>query len=411
MGTSASNSTLENVIDEVYPREVITDELYTQLPEIAMATKMDFAGLHHIVRVKVSGQQGRSADYSKAIDNRSSSGWEQFEFPDFDSYGHGSVENKTILTIGANTSDFKDVVKEEMNSSKDSFMRGVANGLYGRQNGALGRIKSGTGTTTFVLYSRDQAKYFQIGQTLVASGDPNAVAPDRAGSALVTKVDPIAGTVTIDGVEAAWLDDDYLYIDGDFKAKPPGFFQLCPESLTPGEDFYGVDRTKHRLLLAGVWYDQAIGSDTDEAVSAAIAFANDLEMDVNTMFMNAIRFQALVESLKSKSNYVMGTAKSPDRPQIGIESVSFTGNKGKPINIVKSTFCPQDYSPLLKIEDLELAYRGKTAGRTFPDYYDLDGSKVRLSREKKDETGWQLFGHYVTVMRRPKNIMMVRYKL
>lgn len=411
MGTAASNTTLEQVIDEVYPKEVITDELYTMLPEVAMATKKDFAGNHHIVRVKVAGQQGRSADYAKATDNKTSSGWKQFDFTDYSDYGTGAVENKTILTIGSNTSDFKDVVKEEMNSSKDAFMRSVAGALYGEQNGALGRIKSGTGTTTFVLYSRNQAKYFQIGQKLKASGDPAAVSPDRAGDAVVTKVDPIAGTVTIDAIEAAWLDGDYLYVDGDFKAKPPGFFQLCPSSITPGEDFFGVDRSVHRLLLAGTWYDLALGGDTDEVVSSAIAFMQDLECEADTMFMNSIRFNALCESLKSKSMLQVGTSKSPDRPHVGIESITFSGNKGKPVNIVKSTFCPQDYSPLLKAEDLELAYRGKSSGRTFPDYYDLDGTKVRLSRDKVDQTEWQLFGHYVFCMRRPKNLMMVRFKL
>ena len=134
-----------------------------------------------------------------------------------------------------------------MDSCKTSFIRSRANELYGEQNGALGRIKSGTGTTTFVLYNRQQAKFFQINQTLVASSDPAAVSPDRAGTAVVTKVDPINGTVTIDAIEAAWLDGDYLYVEGDFKAKAPGFFQLCPSSVTPGEDFYGVDRSKHRL--------------------------------------------------------------------------------------------------------------------------------------------------------------------
>lgn len=411
MGASVTNTTLENVIDEVYPREVITDELYTELPEVAMATKKDFAGKHHIVRVKIAGQQGRSADYEKAIDNRSSSGWEEFQFTDFDNYGHGSVENKTILTIGSNTSDFRDVVKEEMNSCKDSFMRSTANDLYGEHSGAIGRIKSGETTTTLTLYSRQQAKFFQIGQTLVASSDPAAASPDRAGSAVVTKVDPIKGIITLDAAEAAWQDDDWLYVDGDFRAKPPGFFQLCPETVSGSDSFYNVNRSKHRLLLAGVWYDEALGGDTDEVVSSAIAFANDLEQEVDTMFMNSIRFNALCESLKAKSMYQIGSAKSPDRPHIGIESITFGGNKGKPINVVKSTFCPQDYSPLLKIGDLELAYRGKGQGRTFPDYYDLDGSKVRLSREKVDETGWQLFGHYVFCMRRPKNLMMVRFKL
>ena len=178
MGTPASNTTLANVIDEVYPKEVITEELYATLPEVAMATKKAFRGTKHFVRVKIAGQAGRSADYTKAVDNKTSSSWEQFEFPNFDDYGTGGVENKTILTIGANDSDFKDVVKEEMSSSKDGFTRSVAGALYGQQSGSIGRIKSGQGTVTLVLYNRTQAKYFQIGQKLKASSDPAAVAPD-----------------------------------------------------------------------------------------------------------------------------------------------------------------------------------------------------------------------------------------
>ena len=104
MGTSASNTTLAGIIDEVYPRDVVVDEIFRDLPEMAMAKKVPFAGTKHRVRVKVAGQQGRSASYEKAIDNRSSSSWEEFEYPDFDDYSHGSVANKTILTIGSNLS-------------------------------------------------------------------------------------------------------------------------------------------------------------------------------------------------------------------------------------------------------------------------------------------------------------------
>ena len=59
MGTSASNTTLAGIIDEVYPRDVVVDEIFRDLPEMAMAKKVPFAGTKHRVRVKVAGQQGR----------------------------------------------------------------------------------------------------------------------------------------------------------------------------------------------------------------------------------------------------------------------------------------------------------------------------------------------------------------
>ena len=84
--------------------EVITDELYTELPEVAMATE----GLRWKASSSASrslDSKGRSANYEKAIDNPFVFGLGGFQFTDFDNYGHGSVEQDD-LTIGSTRATF-----------------------------------------------------------------------------------------------------------------------------------------------------------------------------------------------------------------------------------------------------------------------------------------------------------------
>lgn len=93
--------------------------------------------------------------------------------------------------------------------------------LLGYGNGALARILSVAGAPvitidrSFGITGATPAWLnFMEGQRIVASANANSSPLRNAGSgqsALITKVDPAAGAITIDAMPAAWVANDYLF--------------------------------------------------------------------------------------------------------------------------------------------------------------------------------------------------------
>lgn len=405
---NSTETTLSAFLEKVYPQDTVTDELYNECTALAIARKEDFAGTHYIIDVKTAGQGvSASADYSIANTNRTSSEGKQFLVTESDLFASGGINNKTILKLGTSKNDFKRALEKEMNSCKTAYVRHFAAAFYGEKVGAIGRISAISGGGLVTLETKGDHKYFAPGQTLRASSDPDAGSPDRAASGVVDSVDHTTGKVQLSAAPALWAAGDYLYVSGNFKATPKGFFLWAPQTVTPGESFYGVDRSLARLELAGSYFSDSSGAATDEVIEDAIAQAFDIGADVDTMLMNAIRFNALAKSLKDRSMLNLGKVGSPDRPEIGFKSIQFMGPKGKPVDIMPDAFCPYAKSPLFRRADLTVAYIGKSQGKQLPHYNDFDGLKVRRSREVANVSEWELFAHWCIAFEDPKNLMTV----
>lgn len=404
--TNASANTLNAFLERVYPDEIVANDIYGELPELALANKVELDGDRYVIKVKIAGQQGRSSDYVKAVNNRTSSAGQEFLVTDSDDYATGGIENKAILTLAGNKNEFKKALTKEMDSSKASMFRSFANAFYAPDNGSIGRIVNIAGAV--ITIDVNNQKYFHPGQILQASTSPTLGAPDRVATGEVLKVDRISGIVTLVGAPALWANGDYLYIDGDYRARPMGFLAWGPKTVT-STAFYGVDRTLARLELAGSYYDLSKGASTDEVLDDAFAWAGDLGQDVDTLIMNPVRFNALAKSLKDRSQYSMGQVNSPDRPHIGFKTITWTGPKGKPLEIVSSPWCPKTYSPAFKRSELTLAYRGKNLGKSLPALNDFDGMKVRRSRAVANVTEWELFAHWCIAFENPMNLMNIEY--
>jgi hypothetical protein len=407
---NANVSTLAGFLERVFPSDIVADDIYTKCTAVAIANKTDFDGDRYVVKVKYVGQQGRSASYANAVNNRTSSKGAEFLHTDYSDYSTGGIENKAILTLANNKNAFKKAVDKEMDSCKAAMARSFASAFWGEQNGSIGRILSLTGGGTIItLTNKGDVKFFHEGQVLNASSNPAAGAPDRVATGLVSKTDRIAGTVTLAAAPAAWAANDWLYVQGDYRAKPNGIFQLIPETVTPGENFLGVDRSLARFELAGAWFTEGVGGNTDEVISAAMAWAADLGAEFDTLLINPIRFNALAEHLKSKSAFAMGQVNSPDRPAIGFKSITFVNPNGGTVEILADQFCPRDRGLLFKRSDLTIPYRGKAQGYAMPDYVDFDGMKVRRARATEDASEWELFAHYTIAVENPRNFVVIRF--
>jgi hypothetical protein len=406
---NANETTLSGFLERVYPNNVVVDDLYTSCTALAIANKQDLAGDRYVVKVKYAGQGANAnADYEKAVDNRTSSEGKEFLITESDTFATGGLDNKTILKLGTNKNEFRKALDMEMESTKKSFVRVFAGGFYGETNGSIGRIDSISGGGLIVLTNKNHHKFFHKGQTLAASTDPTANSPDLVTLGTVESVDRIAGTVQLTAAPVGWLAGDYLYVDGNFRAMPNGFFLWAPQTVDGSDSFYGVNRSHARLELAGWYYDESSGGSTDEVIEDAIAFGSDLESDFDTMLMNIVRWNALQKALKDRSSLNLGVVKSPDRPEIGFKSIQFMGPKGKPVDILPDQYCPRDKSPMFRRADLSLPYIGKSQGKMLPHYSDFgDGLKCRRARDKVNVTEWEMFAHWTIAFEKPQNLGIV----
>ncbi|NBU17373.1 MAG: hypothetical protein EBS48_10280, partial [Actinobacteria bacterium] len=199
------------------------------------------------------------------------------------------------------------------------------------------------------------------------------------------------------------------YVQGNFNAAAKGFFAWCPETVSGSDSFYGVNRSHARFELAGSYYDESAGSSTDEVIEDAIAHAFDIGSDVDTILMNAIRFNALAKAVKDRSGFELGRVKSPDRPEIGFKSISFTGPKGKSIDVIADPFCPKTKSPMFKRDDLTVAYIGKSQGKQLPNYEDFNGLKVQRSRAVENVSEWAFYAHWAIAIENPRNLVVIEF--
>lgn len=408
MAVNASVTTLSGFLERVFPSKIVSDEINTKCAALGLARKENFPGDRLVVKVKYKGQQGRSATYANAVANRTSSAAAEFLFTDVSDYATGGIENKAILTLADNENDFKQAMNKEMSSTRDAVLRSFANAFWGVYNGSIGQILTISGGGLITLTNKGDAKYFYPEQILNASSDPTAGAFDRVAEGTVTSVDRKAGTVQLSAAPAAWAINDYVYIKGDYRAKANGFFQICPETVT-STPFGGIDRTVAPFELAGSWYTDGVGGNTDEVISAAMAQAADLGAEFDTLLINPIRFNALCEHLKSRSNFALGQVGPADNPKVGFKSISFVNPNGGMVDIVGDPFCPRDRGVLFLRNELVIAFRGKSRGYALPDYTDFDGLKARRARETVDATEWEMFAHYQIAYENPRNMSAIKF--
>jgi hypothetical protein len=149
--------------------------------------------------------------------------------------------------------------------------------LYCWSNGgnARGQIAS-ISVETATLTDAADARNFEVGMVCVASEADGSGGSDalQAGTAIVTAVDRVGGTVTFDDISDLTSIDagDFLFREGDFAGDTgvevvKGIQYQIAGTATPGA-LYGVTRTSDPVRLAGCWLAAAelVGKSFEERV-------------------------------------------------------------------------------------------------------------------------------------------------
>jgi hypothetical protein len=207
----------------------------------------------------------------------------------------------------------------------------------------------------------------------------------RGGSAVtITAIDRDLGTLTAADwtVITSFANDDYLFVQGDFKLALKGFGAWVPTTAPSSTAFFGVDRSVEVSRLGGLRYSDS--NPLVEKLQRAWASGARHGAKFDTGFMNPLDWADLEISLGDKCRY--DTVKDEDGV-FGFEAIIQRTPKGK-IAYLADASCPKGYAYHMQLNTWKLCSRG-AAPRV------IDGDGVGQFLRKNDADGIQgRFGYY-----------------
>ena len=314
MGSSASLVSANATLKTLYSSQDLVDATYKGLPLWEMIKKVDDYdgdGNFNTAPHQVGSQSGVSADFASANNNTTANVYKRFQIPGGKVYGVGHIEADLVRMSRKNPTSYVRGLEAEQRGLNRRVQNVVSALLWGNGGGAIGQIKaaSAVNTTTLTLQSKAAFRFFNIGAKLVVSADDGADAGDtlRAGSLVVTAVNPRDGTVTCDvalnvGIPAV-AAGDYVFLEGTFGQTNPlitgvgGWIPQTDPSATP---FLGVNRAVYPHGLAGQRYLDGTGGAIEDVFIDFCAYLAEVGSEPSHIFVHPSKFGALAKALANK---------------------------------------------------------------------------------------------------------------
>lgn len=369
MAVSMDVTAFQAALKQLYKEPTISNLVYKNNPALALIKKgTDFVGDVEKYPVLYSNPQGRSASFSAALTNKSSSALQAFLLTRVSDYALASIGGEVIEASQNNAGAFMSALKTEMDGAMQIIGLSAAASMFRSGTGSIGQISatSNIATPTITLQAVSDAVFFFVGQTLQASATDGG-AP-KAGTVQVTAVNRSNGQITVSGNWSAGIATiaagDFLLVNGDSNAKLSGFASWIPLSSTVSNTpFFGVDRSVDKNFLAGVYIDGR-GAPIEEALTdcATQVAVNGGSPDI--IFMNPVKYADLVKSLGAKVQYT--DVKSPDG-FFGFTGLYLHGPTGS-IKVVADRNCQSDRAYVMSWDTWEMRSLNK-----MPHILGLDG--------------------------------------
>jgi hypothetical protein len=366
-----------------WPQARLTRRTLEANPLVAMLPIKNFSGLTLFLVINYAGQQGRSADFAKAVSGRTASKQKGFNLTTVKDYAVGGIDGETLDTI-EDVDSLIDGIDKEMDTCFETMDRSIAVHVFGDGSGSIGRVGEDTSGTSFKLSNKYDAVNFAVGQTLIRNPNKTGNAGTiGAGTGEVTGVDMDTGLITFTA-SGGWNPavDDYIYVDGDYDEKMSGLAAWFPETApTSGDSFFSVDRSVHPTKLAGHRFDGS-AMLPEEAISKALSHAGSFSCRPDLIVVHPMDYHAMKQSLGSKA--IIDLAKSPNDPQVSFESLVFV-NGNKKVKVIEDHGCPKAVAYGLNTKTIAIYARKKR----FPGILDRDGNKMRADASA-DSYLWRL---------------------
>lgn len=370
-------TTFSAVLKTLYPDQAVQDLTLKDNPFWARVRKIqDFYGANLVVPFRYADPEGsRSRTFSTALNARttSASRYAKVTLTRGHDFATLQIDRETVAASENNKGAFLEARKAEVDGMLNALGRSVGTSSFRDGSGIRGQISSGSnvGTSTITLAEPNDIVNFEYGQALVAtstvpSAGTAATLRSSGAVAYIVGLDRDAGTITVSGsvggsaqnwsaLIAAVAAGDYLLAAGD----NTGFSSTSNSSAiaglgawlpltapTPGDNFFGLDRSVDTSRLAGIRFT-GTGMPIEEAlIKCAARVARDGGRP-NCVYMNFNQYSNLATSLGSKARYTEFKV-----GEIGFKGFSLYGPKGE-LEIYADANCPNGVAYMLTHDDWE----------------------------------------------------------
>lgn len=367
-------TTFDAALKQHYTSDRIANMVYKDNALLAMLPKMEnFGGKNLPIPIIYGNPQGRSATFSTAQANKTSTQITDFVLTRARDYSVASIDNEVLEASKGDANAFMEAATTEIDGAIHSASRSLAIALYRTGSGSIGRMSNAAFATPVIQLSQiEDVTNFEVGQTLVLSStDGGGVV--KAGTMEIVGVDRDLGTVTVNGnisaLVATAAQNDYIFVEGDYDKKVKGLLAWLPSTApTSGDNFFSVDRSADVTRLAGVRYDGS-AMPIEEAIIGAIHRVSREGGRPTHCFMSYEKWDELAKALGTKVQYIDDVVKSGDAV-LNFRTIMVHGPKGQ-VKIVADQNCPSDRAFLLQLDVWKLYSLGKA-----PRIFDADGLKL-----------------------------------
>lgn len=302
-----------------YPKRVLLAQLRKET---------DFGGEDFRYAVRYEHGGGRSANFTKALNNVTGVKLVRFTAVRANEYYMGEIGGEALEASEETKWSQASALEEEFDSGAENGAEAINQALYRDGTGVIGSVGVGTtlASTIVKLGERFDARNFFVGQKLQAANPTGpALRVGGAGVVEIAKIDPMEGTLTLTGNLNAGITDvvvgDLLLNDGDFNAKLQGLASLCPAVVSGADSFRGVNRSVHRVRLAGL-YINGSGGNKEEVMENVIAEAQVWGSDVDRGFVHPDDMREFKIQAGNRVVYDRAQASAFNMPQISFKGIS-----------------------------------------------------------------------------------------
>ena len=359
------------ILKQRYEDSGVLNGFFEDYPFLADVPKDESSdGSAFQVTVKSAYMSTRNRTVPGALANGSPDIYQPFNIQTL--YNDYAVAQLSMTAVDNARSDEGAMIKvltEAMDGAYISAYESQANQLMSNGGGMRGQVANTTYTGNVITLTNpgDAVKFWQ-GQVLQVS----VANDDGAGGLGVAATSPLAGTLTVYGVDygagtvtttanlnsiVGLVTNSGLFMIGDYGTGFPGIGAWNPITAPTSTLFYGVDRTRNIVGLSG-WRYNGQGRAYENSLTYLLARMCSAGAKPDRAYMNPIDWAQFANTQTNK--VIIDKAKTPamGTPELSFESLTIMSPKG-PVKIMADITVPQGYCRIVELKHLTLRSNGK----------------------------------------------------
>jgi hypothetical protein len=261
------------------------------------------------ISVEYVAPQGAGTTSPIAASTRNPSAGVKFRIPQRHYSMNAGIERVVLQNAaqGGRESEFADALVDQIDGINAQFGDHLERQLWGTAFGYRGTVAAFTATSITLTRASD-AQMFEVNQSIqaVMPGTPPTLRIGGIGKAVITSINRTTGVLGFVGLTTTGINDiangDFLVGEGDFTNLVfNGLQDWAPITVSPTDNFLGVNRSIDRERLAGIYWDGSAATIRNACI-ASVQHAKTMSgprfKKSSPMFIHPKNLQMLLESVE-----------------------------------------------------------------------------------------------------------------